>query len=315
MECFFYSENKRKGIVLNILVLHDARELVLPQAVVRLLKKRSLYVRARSFGANWNKKDDFLNVLADYSHFIIINTIDPDVSWESLCLGYAFGKKNPVIILGRLPSYIHKSRSEELKLCGTEQDLEDFLNGDFHVWIAKDVQKQARHDLLTAGIPYNEESFERCILEEQTWAAELFLKAGFLPDAMDKNGVPLLNLAARTGNRNMVKILLEGGAQIDQQSQDRGSSALIDACTGKALDIVTDLIAAGADVNLKSKDGQSALVIAVGLNDEAAAAELLKAGACPDDPDALGASARKYAALFNKPGMTALFKAYPPAEA
>ncbi len=299
---------------MNILVLHDAKELELPQTVVRLLKKKPLHIHAKSFGTNWNKTNDFFDLLAGYSHFVIINTINPDVSWESLCLGYAFGTKSPVILMDRFPSYIHKSRSDEFKLCGTINDLEDFLNGDFHVWIAKDVQKQARNDLLAIGIPYNEESFERCVLEENTRAAELFLKAGFLPDATNEKGVPLLNLAARTGNRNMVKILLEGGAQIDQQSHDRGSTALIDACTGKAIDIVRDLIAAGAEVNLKSKDGQSALIIAVGLNEEECAAELLKAGANPDDSDALGASARKYASLFNKPGMTALFHNYPPKE-
>jgi hypothetical protein len=295
---------------LNILVLHDEKELELPKAVARLLKEKSIRVHAKSFGKNWYKKESLLNILADYSHFIVINTVNSESAWESLCLGYAFGIKAPVVILGSLPSYIYKSNVEDYKICKTENDFSDLLNREFPEWIEKDIQKQARNDLLATGIPYNEESFERCVIEENTWAAELFLKAGFLPDAKDKNGVPLLNLAARTGNPKMVKILLNGGAKIDQQSQDRGSSALIDACTGKAIDIVKDLIAEGADVNLKSKDGQSGLVIAVGLNDEETAAALLEAGANPDDPDALGASARKYAALFNKPGMIALFKAH-----
>lgn len=299
---------------MNILVLHDTREKNLPQAVVRLLKEKSIRVHARSFGENWYKNESFLDMLTDYSHFVVINTFDSESTWESLCLAYAFGVKSPVVIFDSLPSYIHKNCSADIKLCKTEADFSELLNREHLEWIAKDIQKQARTDLLAIGIPYNEESFERCVLEENTWAAELFLKAGFLPDATDKNGVPLLNLAARTGNLNMVKILLRGGAKIDQQSHDRGSSALIDACTGKAIDIVRNLIAAGADVNLKSKDGQSGLVIAVGLNDEETAAELLKAGANPDDPDALGASARKYAALFNKPGMTALFKEYPQQE-
>jgi ankyrin repeat protein len=75
---------------------------------------------------------------------------------------------------------------------------------------------------------------------------------------------------------------------------------------------MADLLAAGAEVNLKSKDGQSALVIAVGLNDEAAAEMLLKAGADPDMADNLGASARTYVRLFNKPGMVKLFEKYTP---
>jgi hypothetical protein len=37
---------------------------------------------------------------------------------------------------------------------------------------------------------------------------------------------------------------------------------------------------------------------------------LLKAGADPDAPDHLGASARKYVRLFNKPEMVKLFEKY-----
>jgi ankyrin repeat protein len=73
-----------------------------------------------------------------------------------------------------------------------------------------------------------------------------------------------------------------------------------------------DLIAAGADINLKSRDGQSALIIAVGLNDEESVEILLKAGADADEPDSLGASARTYAGLFKDPAILALFKAYAP---
>jgi hypothetical protein len=297
---------------LNILILHDEKDSELSLAVIRILKKRFIDVKSKSIESDWYKKGSFLEVLADYSHFIIINGPNSESAWENFCIGFAFGKKSPVIMLNRLPSYIHEKSSGDFKFCQTKKDFTDFLNNDFKDWIVKDIRQQAKIDLLTMGIPYNEESFEHCVREENTWAAELFLKAGFLPDATDKHGVPLLNLASRTGNRNMVKILLEGGAEIDRQSQDRGSSALIDACTGKSIDIVKDLIAAGADVNLKSKDGQSGLVIAVGLNDAETVEELLKAGANPDDPDALGASARTYAKLFNKPTMVTLFNTYAP---
>jgi hypothetical protein len=48
----------------------------------------------------------------------------------------------------------------------------------------------------------------------------------------------------------------------------------------------------------------------VGLSDERLVEMLLKAGANTEEPDALGASARKYAALFNKPKIVELFKKY-----
>jgi ankyrin repeat protein len=97
---------------------------------------------------------------------------------------------------------------------------------------------------------------------------------------------------------------------VNARSQDRGGSALIDSALGKYDDIGADLLAAGAEVNAKSKDGQSALIISVGLNDAVFTEMLLHSGANPDDPDALGASARKYASLFNKPAIMELFKKY-----
>jgi hypothetical protein len=42
---------------------------------------------------------------------------------------------------------------------------------------------------------------------------------------------------------------------------------------------------------------------------------LLKAGADPDDADALGASARKYAALFHNSAIQVLFDTYAPLQA
>jgi ankyrin repeat protein len=59
--------------------------------------------------------------------------------------------------------------------------------------------------------------------------------------------------------------------------------------------------------DLTSKDGQTALVVAVGRNDAEVARLLVSGGADPDLPDKLGLTARKYAALFKNPAILALF--------
>jgi len=68
-----------------------------------------------------------------------------------------------------------------------------------------------------------------------------------------------------------------------------------------------DLIEAGAALDIQSKDGQTALIVAVGTGDTVTIEALLKAGANPDISDNLGLSARKYAALFRNNSLIALF--------
>jgi ankyrin repeat protein len=189
-------------------------------------------------------------------------------------------------------------------------ELDTYLAHAAEEWVAEEAFNAAKSALLDQGLPFTEESLEECVKKRNVQGVSLFLKAGFSPNARDKQGVPLLNHAARAGDRIIAEILLAAGAELDARADDRGSSALIDSALGKHSDIARVLLAAGADVNIKSKDGQSALIISVGLSDEALVEMLLKAGAKADEPDALGASARKYAALFNKPGILELFNTY-----
>jgi ankyrin repeat protein len=190
------------------------------------------------------------------------------------------------------------------------QDLDGYLAKEAETWEKNEIYRQAKQAVLDMNIPFSEESLGNCVQEGKGRAVSCFLDAGFSPNTRDKCGVPLLNLAARAGDRDMAALLLQAGAAVNLQAEDRNTTALIDSTAGKYRDIVGLLLEAGADVNRKSKDGQSALIIAVGLNDEVSVELLLKAGANPDDPDSLGASARKYALLFNNPLITALFKTY-----
>jgi hypothetical protein len=172
----------------------------------------------------------------------------------------------------------------------------------------REKRATARNTLLDAGIPVNTESFCAVLAAGNGDAVRRFLEAGFSPDERNKTGVPLLCLAARAGSLGMIELLIEAGANVNIIAHDRGNSAIIDAALGKHRPLIERLIQAGADVNVQSKDGQSALIIAVGLNDVETASVLLAAKADPDAPDSLGACARKYALLFNKPAMVALFQ-------
>jgi len=63
----------------------------------------------------------------------------------------------------------------------------------------------------------------------------------------------------------------------------------------------------GADLNLTSKDGQTALILAVGRNDSTLTKLLLEKGANVEITDKLGLSALKYAKLFHNQAILDLF--------
>ena len=151
-------------------------------------------------------------------------------------------------------------------------------------WLVQEERRASRAALLEMGISVHNDSLAQCAREGDTKAVELFMKAGFLPDARDKYGVPLLCLAARGKHRAVAEILLERGAQIDAQSEDRGYSPLMDATQAGSADLVELFLAEGARPDLTSKDGQTALVVAVGRNDAEVARLLVSGGADPDLP-------------------------------
>ena len=231
--------------------------------------------------------------------------------------GFCLGANLPFVVYGGEAA---AAMEEEFASCfisiKTEVELQQYFAAEIEVSKKQELDREsraARETLLHMGIPVSENSLIQCVSKNTVEAVALFFTAGFSANVRD-NGVPLLNIAARKGNKDTVKLLLQSGARVDLLAEDRSSTALLDAVMGKYDDIVMDLVEAGTDVNVRSKDGQSALIVAVGANDDLAVETLLKAGADPDVSDSLGVSARKYAALFHKTSITSLFETYAPAK-
>jgi hypothetical protein len=226
--------------------------------------------------------------------------------------GYVSASKMPFLVCGRGAFSLAGNLSEYTIPVENVAAFFSFLENDMPAWQKTAIKRRAKEILFERGIPFNEEILANMVIGGNIENVSLFLEAGLSPDTRDRFGVPLLCLASRSGNHGVIKLLLKAGANIDLQAGDRFNTALIDSAAGKHREIMKDLIAAGADLNLKSRDGQSALIIAVGLNDEEAVEMLLKAGAGADEPDSLGVSARTYAGLFKNPAMQALFKTHAP---
>jgi len=244
------------------------------------------------------------------THVIILSAIEP--WWIDFLAGFACGYQIPLLVFGKdAVECIPEVYNFCFKLILSEDELQEYLTAEQKTHsnlVSPKISNPAREALLEMGIPVNEKAMADCVVEGHHKAVALFLEAGFSTDTKDKNGVPMLHLSARAGKYEVLHLLLRSGAQVNLIAEDRNSTALFDAAMGNHKKMVKILIDAGADVNAVSKDGQSALVVAVGADYDEIVEMLFRAGADPDIKDHLGASARSYAKLFGKRSIIALFE-------
>ena len=248
------------------------------------------------------------------THAVIISPLGQP--WIDFLVGFSCGSHVPFMIYGKEAA---KSIQEIFRFCfkffAAEKEFLEYFNAESELFKKMDEDKgakTARDALLEMGVPVSEKALVQCVCDGSLREVLFFLAAGFSPDTRNKDGVPIISIAARNGNREIMRFLFLAGAKLDLQSDDRGTSPLIDGVIGNHYDIVMDLIKAGVDLDVKSKDGQTAMIVAAGAGKEELVAALLKAGADPDIPDSIGMSARKYAILFHKSSLMSLFDIYPP---
>jgi hypothetical protein len=308
--------SSRKEWTVKILFLHDRAGKEIAGNLFKQLEKHSVEGEAALLEGDWASSGPPLEeALRSATHVLAIfakagGSNPLAAPWFAFAAGFACGAPLPFLLYGEETPALPSLFVKEPVQFRSEADFSAYLEREAREWSREHSLRQAREALLEQGIPCTAASLGHCIEDKNLEAVGLFLQAGFSPDTRDKAGVPLICLAARAGDREITALLLENGASVNAPAGDRGGAAIIDAALGKHTDILGDLLGAGADPNAKSKDGQSALIIAVGLNDEPTVELLLKSGANVDDPDSLGVSARKYAALFNRPGMVKLFQTY-----
>ena len=90
---------------------------------------------------------------------------------------------------------------------------------------------------------------------------EVLVRAGANLNA-DQDGWTSLALAAYNGYENITNILVSAGAQLDAQTEYLGRTALMWACVRGHTQIVEILTTNGANLNMKDKDGFTALGLA-----------------------------------------------------
>ena len=93
-----------------------------------------------------------------------------------------------------------------------------------------------------------------------------------------------LAYATEHGNRDMVRVLLSAGADINARNRN-GQTALMYLTENASADLVRDFLSAGADVNARNDAGETALIKAASSSDFATVRELINAGARIDLKD------------------------------
>ncbi|MDD2904076.1 MAG: ankyrin repeat domain-containing protein [Syntrophales bacterium] len=194
-----------------------------------------------------------------------------------------------------------------------------------------DSREEAKAKLESIKVPYNNDSIIYRAAIGDAAAVRLFLAAGMDPNVRDNQGVTPLIAAARSGKTEVVKLLLEQGADLKAQNPERvikrgkkrrkkkiryGGTPLMHAARGGHADTVRLLLAKGADLNtLDAKHGLAALHWAVYHNQLGAVETLLDQGANPGVKDKRGFTPLMLAAHYAKPDIVSLLAdRTPPAE-
>ena len=251
------------------------------------------------------------SLFKDITHCVFVVTTETlsHSSWLPFFIGYVKGKGKHIALYRMCEHCMMPPWLEGFAVFDTEGELSLYFEVEKDEWYIQEQRMRARMTLLEKGISWHTDSFIHSIEENDAEAVNLFIESGYHPDVRDKHGVPALCIAVRKKHAEIVKLLLAHGASIDIQSEDRGYSPLMDAVQVKDRTIVDLLLSNGANPNLTSKDGQTALIIAVGADDFDCVELLMRYHANPDIADKLGMSARTYAKLFKKQQYLDLFAA------
>ena len=124
----------------------------------------------------------------------------------------------------------------------------------------------------------------RAIAQEDNETVKNAIKSGFKVNTRDSENNTALHVAVEHGNLEIVKLLLESGANVNIKNKYKLTPIWMfdDEEEGKALEIFRLLIAKGADVNLPNEDKETLLMRACEDDNLEVVKLLLKAGANPN---------------------------------
>jgi ankyrin repeat protein len=214
-------------------------------------------------------------------------------------LDFFFGQPNKVLFMfedEKLPT----GWSSDFTLTKEKGEVLAFFQKEREEYEEAEKRLQAERQLKKKGREMTGQDFLSAVIDGDAMAVSLFIQVGFSANTEDKAGISVLHWAVRKNHLDIVSFLLEAGADVNLRSKDRGHTPLMDASLYGSQAMLELLLNYKPELNVASGDGQTALILLMGRDKEDLCLTLLKAGADPEIADKLGMSARGYAGLFGK---------------
>lgn len=239
-----------------------------------------------------------------------VNITSEELSTLSSITGFAVAKD--ILILTNIKELYNLSflQKDSIVYLKTKNEFLNYIKQKYESISLNDTKRSSKKKLLEKGIPFTPDCFGTYIAKDKTDICNLFISGGIDINSRDENGTPMINIAVRNDNEELVKKFIKLGADINAVSEDRGYTPVMDAVWRGNLELTKLFIKEGAELNTINKEGQTNLVLAVGANKTKIIEALAKAGADPDIKDQMGMSAYGYASLFKKEEILSILEPY-----
>ncbi len=291
---------------LNVILLGELVQQELVKKIYPRLKKIDIPCTALGVTSSWyDHRENLADKLRSSSHLIVLYP-GKITDWFQFVEGFAAGREPKGIVFCTASDAPLVAEKTILPIFSDVETLTTYLNEEKICRERLEKQREARDFIVNAGIGLSEENLALCVQEGKIDFVERFLILGYSPDSKNEKGVPILILSIRNHHTNLARLLIEAGADVNRISADRGSSALMEAAALGDIDMVKELLEHGANPDLISKNGQTALMLSIGEGKLEVAKLLIQHRADLSIVDALGMSARKYAELFKHQDVVAL---------
>ncbi len=291
------------GGFLKSIILYPENDRYVLKRIFKIFNSKGLKADASKIDRNWNLEQltALYAVLDVYSHvFIILSSENFNDVWFTGLLSYIIGSnKGCYFYLTENDNSMNRILSK-FNFGQGYDSVENYADSEFERWSGIQRKEIARNKLIDNGFALSTDAMGECISTGQLEIMQNFIDAGFSASSRNNKGVPMLCLAVRGRFYDIVKYLIDIGADINAVSEDRHNTPIMDAASEGELNIVKLLVSEGADLENISKNGQTALILAVGAGFIDISTFLITAGADYEIKDYLGMSAKSYANLFKQ---------------